>query len=445
MASVDIHQAGEHQIILGDSLKDEANGNNALLDIKYNWLPKPGFEKKTGIISENNGRVDLKLGSKDDEYSYSGWQSDPSDQPQLVLIYDSERSVYVLEKLTASLNVNIKSASKVPADQIKRYAPLKRPNSTGQDNADASDGDLFDDQQDSSPDPSHPFDYRNFTSEAKQQAEKQAQGAGISTPLAGSRTPMSGLSSPMPRQSHLDTPPLAPIEIVTASDRKLEDYPRRRPVAQRPKTQRRPQTKASSGKTKALSQEVIIDSSDSDSDPPALPVKGKGHNRNVSNISESKSPQIRINDADIDSDSNSSVPQSSRKVEDHIPEADVDADVDMAGYAEFLEDDDEDDSGGKNADVADLDLEFEDVARSPSPPPIIAPKPKRKGSMKRRRPRSPSPPRGNDDYDDGDGGLAAELEAALEQEAQSDDNAGVGLGIAVAGRQDEESDISEEE
>lgn len=476
---VDIHQQGEHRITLGDSLK---HGALQHVSVKYNWMPKDGFSQNSGTIK--GAKDDLKLSYQydDSKYVYTGWLSEqPEDTPQLALFYDKQQSAYVLEKLAASLNMNIKSGTNLSSDYIKRHAQLPRSHSNSGVNGNRNDSDgLFDDGEDELPDPSNPFDYRNFLKEAKEAAEKQSG----RTPLPGGRTPMSGFSSPLAAGGHsfsTTTPQFGPMEIKSSSQVTKEENSNRRrrkaatttksPASRKAQPTSRPKTAAHMKHPQPLSQEKVLDS-DSDDDasadmsdrpsPATAPAKKPmtTHHRNVSSTSfasATQSPRIVVDDGGLEIDTGSpphGARQRSYRIDpeafrsqtgtphlgrtthrsdfDHRstsryanPEVEMrDAEIEEDEAMKYLQDDDSDPGNDNNGDVDELILD-DRGAKSPTPPlspPIEAPKPKRRRSsaVKSRRPKAPSPPplQQSNSMEDDDGGLAAELEAALEREQQ---------------------------
>ncbi|KAK5937338.1 hypothetical protein PMZ80_010344 [Knufia obscura] len=442
---VDIHQPGEHRIILGDSLKDGANSSSRM-SIKYNWTPKEGLNNSSGTIKGTKDDLTLSYQHNESKYDYEGWLSEqPEDTPQLALFYDKEQSAYVLEKLTASLNVNIKSGTGLSSDYIKRHAQLPKSQSESEANGNRNDSnDLFDDGEDETPDPSNPFDYRNFLDEAKEAAEKQSS----RTPLPGGRTPMSGLSSPLPAGGHLssNTPSFGPIEIKSGSknmppettDRRRRKAANATTTSTKPTSSRKAQTTTRpkpTTKTKqpqALLQEMILDSDPDSSDDASAdmsdrpspasakkPTETKTHHRNIS----AQSPRIIVDndasdDCDLEIDTGSPPPETRKRNYKIDPSAfrsgtgtpqlgrtaqrsgydqrpvsrgsNVDVDVEMrdadeddADKYKYLESDDEEPD--HNGDVDELILDDGDgdgdtKPRSPTPPPVQAPKPKRRQS-----------------------------------------------------------------
>lgn len=456
MAAVDIHQTADHPIVLGESLRDEGVSASSHLGIKYNWMPKNGFGQTSATLRGSWDDLKLTLENDDEAFHYKGWASDiPEEHPQLALIYDPQKSVYTLEKLSTLLNMNIKSASNISADQIRRYAPLAKSNKGETHGHHIAHDDLFDEDDDDVPDTSNPFDYRNFLDEARQSIDKPSHTGGR-TPLPGGGTPRSGLSSPAPAPgpSFGSSPQFAPIEIVSSSQ-KLEDHRRRRQAATTSKSKTtkksRPLTKpraaAPSKQAAPLSAERVIDS-DSDgaasagasdrpspvSPPSTLPTKSR--HRTVSSVSARsapRSPRRVVHGGDLEIDAGSPPPQTRRKRdymvdreafrsqtgtpslsrnpsrpgtrdrevgrEPHqdieMPDAGPDADEQDETMKYFQDDDDDDgdDEPVKDADVDVLVLDDGGAAASPSPPPmpVHAPQPRRRQSSTLKRRRPRSP------------------------------------------------------
>lgn len=288
---VDIHQPGDYPILLGDSLKDDAPAASSHISLRYNWVPRSGLTGNTGKIKTTSDGVSLAYDRNGEALKYTGWVAerlDADQNPQLALFYDSSKSAFVVERLAATLDLNLNSGTNITPDHINRHSQIVKPGAASQN----ANGDSFNEDEDESPDESNPFDYRHFLTEAKEAAEK-ATLAGNRTPLPGGHTPMSGLSSPM-GGAHLlqsDTPQFGPVEIIDASH--IEDGPewgdRRHHFKNATKNKNARKTKAAattarakpkvSSSTKSTSQPMPLSNervqssdSDSDSDDPPAPV-----------------------------------------------------------------------------------------------------------------------------------------------------------------------------
>lgn len=500
---VDVHKPGDFPVLLGDSLKDDVEPSSAHVGMKYNWTPKNSFEDCKGKLNRSANGYGLSYKQGDSHHEYVGWLSEESDQnSQLALFYDPSRSAFVLERLAASFDFNLKFSSDLSADQIRRYARIERPKNGLDANVDHGERDeLFDDPDEEAPDDSNPFDYRHYLAEAKEIADKASHNT------VGGRTPMSGLSSPMPGTTNhfrSTTPQFAPTEI-RSSKRKMDEPPqsrRKAAAAAKSKTAKnaqpstfKPKTSVPPRQPKPLSSEIVIDSDD-DSDntsapSPALdplPPKSKTTNLQPHTLS---SPLTTVNENTLEIDERSPRPDSTRRAKIDLPNVfhshtepptssaaprneDIeipDADEDENSKYLLPASSDEESQDG---DVEDLVLDEPE----PEPEPLPAPRAKRRQSSTTSRRYSKPLVQDSqalvvdDEEEEDDGGLAAELEAALEREAQmhagsagsagsgggastganvgasagaganvdDDDEGGVGLGIDI-----EESDISEEE
>lgn len=436
---VDIHQPGDYPILLGDSLKDDALAASSHVSLRYNWIPRSGLTGNTGKIKTVPDGISLAYDRNGEALKYTGWvaeRSDADQNPQLALFYDSSRSAFVVERLAATLDLNLHSGTNITPDHINRHSQIVKPGATSQN----ANGDNED--EDESPDESNPFDYRHFLTEAKETAEK-ATLAGNKTPLPGGHTPMSGLSSPM-GGAHLlqsDTPQFGPVEIIDASH--IEDGPewgdRRHHFKSATKNKNARKTKAatmamarakpkassttkSTSQSKPLSSERVQSSdsdSDSDAEPapvappkpkqikktppkkitqpparsPAIVVDNDSDSGGLEIQSGSPPPSLRKRGYKIDADafrSQSGTPAITRPVSsqsnadmdvdmpDADEEAEVDADVDVDDeYNKYLASDSDEDMNSNirrntNADVDDLIL---DDGSTSSPEPAAQPAP----------------------------------------------------------------------
>ncbi|KAJ9650304.1 hypothetical protein H2198_010383 [Neophaeococcomyces mojaviensis] len=497
---VDLHKPADFPIVPGDSLKDDIEPSSAHLGIRYNWTPKNGFDDYRGNLKKSANSYGLSYEQGNSHHEYVGWLSEESDQKsQLTLFYDSSKSAFVLERLAASFDFNLKSSSSLLEDQMKRHARIERPKDVVEvDAVHGEQDDLFHDPDEEAPEDTNPFDYRHYLAEAKENVEKASHHTvGGRTPVPGARTPMSGLSSPLPSATNRflsTTPQFAPTEI-RSSERKAEGLPQSRrkvAISTKSKAMKKAQAPSSKSRTvaslkqpKPLSSETVMDSDDDDSDgvsahspaPQTQPPKVKASKTHTRNIS---SPHITINEGGLEIDEGSPPTELRRrvKVDPDVFRSETgtpsfnrpstsarDEDIEMHEASDAEEEDENakyllpaSDEESQDGDVEDLVLD--EPEPEPEPEPLPAPRAKRRQSSTTSKKRvgklqpqaQPQSPPVIDDEED-DGGLAAELEAALEREAQmqaggggdEDDEGGVGLGIGINARVEEESDISEEE
>ncbi|OAP59436.1 hypothetical protein AYL99_06734 [Fonsecaea erecta] len=333
---VDPRQSGDYPIILGDSLKADAKAQDLFLNIRYNWQPKSGFDTRQSRLTKAGERFLLDVSDGGDsagEYQYVGKSlAGPSgegaseDQPRsLALVFDPSKSAFVLEAISASLDMNLKAAPGMSSKEARELPQLPghAKSSTKQPSAANGHTGPAPSSDDETPDPANPYDFRHFLSEARESLEKSTAAVpGNRTPVPGSRTPMSGTFTPAPAGNRFlpTTPQARPTSVPATSSKasqqrkkKTEDPPRG--------PARAPATKASTKRdvpksTKPLSKARVSDSDDDDdgADAPRAPAPkppstaktrpnppkaGKGHTRNVSdNIGSS--PHIIINDDDGD-------------------------------------------------------------------------------------------------------------------------------------------------
>ena len=342
---IDPRRPGEYPIILGESLKGSAKSKDSLVNIRYNWRPKSAVLSGESRLTKSGDKYHLLVEEGDSDnrgYRYTGTlhpqssESPPGQTSSLALIFDKSKSAFVLESITASIDMNLKSgpgqSSKDARDlpQIpsihQSYTGLRQSNGEGGTSPPA---------EDEAADPSNPYDFRHFLAEARENIEKSTSQPGNRTPAPpGSRTPMSGISTPVPGGNRFlaTTPQFRATPIAKSTQqrkKKSEDLTStsnraRAQPATKPGTTKRDATKPSS--SKPLSKARISDSDDDDDEtidvshrkpaaakphssagdtPPGADTryiaptsKGKGHTRNISaNIG--RSPHIIINDNDV--------------------------------------------------------------------------------------------------------------------------------------------------
>ncbi|OQV05300.1 hypothetical protein CLAIMM_10066 [Cladophialophora immunda] len=324
---VDPRQSGDYPIILGDSLKADAKAQDLFLNIRYNWQPKSGFDARESRLKKADDRYHLDVSSGDSaEYQYVGRShSEPSGASgdrsrSLALVFDRTKSAFVLEAISASLDMNLKAAPGMSPKDARELPQLPGhpPSST---KPPAANGNPVPSSDDETPDPDNPYDFRHFLAEARETLEKSTTVPGNRTPAPGSRTPLSGTSTPVPPGNRFlpTTPQSRPTSVPAASKATQQRKKKAEDLSRGPS--RAPATKVSTKRdvaksTQPLSKARISDSDEDDesvdatraapSKPagaamsrPKQPKAGKGHTRNVSdNIGSS--PHIIINDDDGD-------------------------------------------------------------------------------------------------------------------------------------------------
>jgi len=513
-ARIDPRQAGDYPIILGESLKRESTAKNGLIELRYNWQPKSGFGSRQSTLTGTDDKYRLVVQDEDSvepsTYVYVG-RARPklettSHEPasSLALLFDKSKSVFVLENISASLDLNLlpgsSKAASIPTDlaslPASRHAagPSKATNGDG---ARPSSGD-------ENADPSNPFDFRHFLTEARENAEKAAQPPGNRTPVPGNRTPMSGFSSPVPAPHRYiaTTPQFRPTPTSVPSQKKRKtDEPVRnsRPSGSTTTKPNVLERKATNAPTATLSRARISDSDEEMGDTITISrtkpssgtsqfSKSRGHTRNAS-AGIGRSPHIVVNDGDLEIDLGSPPPEdnwrrrvrvdpgafskshaatpptgpranaSSNRNARKVPDKEVSMmdrdDVEEEEQGNAAADEDED------GDVEQLDLGSPRTSRASVPlgGNVSRIEGDDQDEVDAVTATAPTPSKPGPDVaadDDDEDLLAAELQAALEEEdneAEHGQPSGVGLGISGASHQhhqhqqeyEDESEISEEE
>jgi hypothetical protein len=312
---LDIRKPAEYPIVLGDSLKSGSSNPNHFIDLQFNWQPKAGFGDADSRLRRAGDGYRLNVddtSAPDAAYRYTGHDRqstrDGEETDSFALVFDKERSVFVLETIAHSIDLNLEAAPSQSQDDIQRLPQLTKTSSTSKTLSNKV-------RDDDEPDPDNPFDFRNFMDEAKENTEKAA---GFRSPLPGSRTPMSGFASPAMGATRF-TPTIT--QSLPREPKPVQSKPKVEPIKRKAKPVR--DSKPARQTNQPLSSERISDSDDELSDAPVIKVDSKsstasrtsapkGHARNISaNIGAS--PQIVINKDDDDVLDMDSPPQQTTK------------------------------------------------------------------------------------------------------------------------------------
>lgn len=498
---VDIRRPGDYPIILGETLKSGQKSSNSLINIRYNWQPKSGFASRNSRLTESGGGYQLSVKDVDGEeepYQYSGnsrsqsASRDTSRTPSsLALVFDKSKSAFVLESISTSIDMNlksgpghaVKSARAMPQLPSARDAPAESSPTTGNTKSTSTPDD------DPGPgDSANPFDFRHFIAEARENLEKTSQ------QQAGNRTPMSmsGISTPVPPGAGrfvATTPQMPPSRSISTSKTTGTANQKRGPGHSKTSSTATTTKRNPPINSKVKSQERIVDSSSSDSEHETIAVvrrhqtsgkpdptktkpsrpsaaaaaaTSKSHSRNLSaNIGSSPHIIINDDDGDLEIDMGSPPPEDKWKNRRNRinPEmfdrshtgtpiggagrgtgvgsgagfvakgSDRDRDVTMKDVSHDKEDD-EDDDDEEGGDYEDNDVEEFDLG-SPRDTRMSVP---RGGDVSRTEDQAD-----DDDELDEEALLAAELEAALDEEddefSASAHAGAVGLGIRAPHQQ----------
>ncbi|KAJ5132708.1 hypothetical protein N7448_006866 [Penicillium atrosanguineum] len=209
---IDPTKQAEYPIVLGERL---ANSDlSRLINVNYNYKTKAATPQQRSTISRSSQSSDLydlsvtdKAPSADQTltYSYKG-SEDPAAERNLVLIFDPDRKVFVLEPVSTKLNFNLRSApSKSEKQVLEQYEQLRIVE--GEEHTTSGDDrNTVTTSEDEGPaDESNPYDFRHFL--PKQGARNVKPASGHSTPEPGStsraNTPLmmatKPAAKPMPR------------------------------------------------------------------------------------------------------------------------------------------------------------------------------------------------------------------------------------------------------
>lgn len=229
LSMIDPTKQAEYPIVLGERLAQNPD-TNRLININYNHKSKSATsQQRSTITPSRSAQTDLYDLSVTDKapnadhtlsYSYKG-SEDPSGERGLVLIFDPERKVFVLEPVSTTLNFNLRSAPGKTEKQVReQYEQLQikeddEPTTSGEDRHTVGTS------EDEGPaDESNPYDYRHFLPKNRPQDDK----------------PISGHSTPEPTTSRANTP------LVPAAKPTPKPAPRPKPQAN-PLRQKKPPAK----------------------------------------------------------------------------------------------------------------------------------------------------------------------------------------------------------
>lgn len=467
-ASDSLNQGG-YPIVLGDSLRDLSKKTSRFINVRYNWRPKSGLVSQKSTLTEKDGHFQLAI--QDDKsgksnYLYEGNEAEAAGQPSkdepimsLALVFDDSKSAYVLESISASLDLNITSAVNHTERELKAFPRLPQRAEIASSDTSTHVHAGATENEDDTPDPHNPFDFRHFLVEARANSEKASHHLSSRTPIPGGRTPMSGISSPVPGASRFvsNTPqprPTAPTEPLKKG--KVEDPVRKALSTTKPDAAR----KAPKAPPQSLPKTRVSDSEDEtitlshDTRRTQGSAPG-GHNRNASSGGFVGSPHITINDGDLEIDLGSPPPEMNgrRRIKvnpeafrshTHTPQLGRSANERRVEDSTRTEDQHDDTEMQEvQVDAADEDEDVEALE-------LGSPRTNKLETREESGPELPSTttPEEEADAEDDEDLLAAELEAALEEEDNADatDAGGYGLGISGgAGQDEDESEVSEEE
>lgn len=333
---IDPRRAGEYPVFLGESLKNSAKTTQGLLNIRYNWKPRSGFEDNVSNLTRSNDNYRLVVQNDhsdetDVPWVYSGRDNErflsnlDDENSTLALVFDKSRSCFVLESMSSALDLNVISAPGKPSEEIRRLPKLPKHSSKSNKATEAAGLTPSEVADDEEPDSSNPYDFRHFLSEAREISEKASQQhTGARTPLTGGLTPLGGLASPATGGGRFlaTTPQFHASSGPKATQKKSLATETTKSNKQATTTKSKPQLsdrKGPKSNPQPLSKERISDSDDEVSDAipivrpkPVAPHSSRGHTRNTS-ANLGRSPHIVVNDGDLEIDMGSPPPEARRR------------------------------------------------------------------------------------------------------------------------------------
>ncbi|KAJ5892034.1 uncharacterized protein N7473_008262 [Penicillium subrubescens] len=184
---IDPTKQAEYPIVLGERLANNT-GSDRLINVNYNYKSKAATPQQRSTITRSSRSRDLYDLSVTDKppsadhtltYSYQG-SEDPTGERTLVLVFDPDRKVFVLEPVSTKLNFNIRSApGKTEKQVLEQYEQLRI--SQEEDHTSFDDRNGGNTSEDEGPaDESNPYDFRHFL--PKEGAEDVKPASRNSTP-----------------------------------------------------------------------------------------------------------------------------------------------------------------------------------------------------------------------------------------------------------------------
>ncbi|KAJ5683349.1 hypothetical protein N7462_006514 [Penicillium macrosclerotiorum] len=401
---IDPTKQAEYPIVLGERLAKKAESSR-LVNVNYNYKTKASTPHQRSTITRSSQSRDLydlsvtdKAPSADHNltYSYQG-SEDPAGEQGLVLVFDPDRKVFVLEPVSTQLNFNLRSApGKSEKQVLEQYEQLRISQEEDHTSSDDPNGGSASDGEGQADD-NNPYDFRHFL---RKKSAEQVSGNSTPEPIGTSKanTPVIPATRPVTKPA-----PRPKTQTNPLRETKRPPKPASRPNPPK-QTSREPPAESPSRAEPTLDQ-----------DEPRLSLSDAGIGNGSQQSGQSPNSNIII-DGDLIIDMGSPPPSRAFQVNPIYFSADntpADAREDDNDGDEYMEE---------------LQL----------PPPVENTK-------------SVPPPSADtgDDLEDDDA-LAAEMEAAFEESAREEEARNRQYGhTSTSGRynvpSDDESEVSEEE
>ncbi|KAJ5104013.1 hypothetical protein N7532_004542 [Penicillium argentinense] len=213
---IDPTKQAEYPIVLGERLaKEEATGR--LINVNYNYKTKSSTPTQRSTITRSSLSRDLYDLSVTDKppgadhnltYAYQG-SEDPVDERSLVLVFDPDRKVFVLESVATKLNFNLRSRPGKSEKEVRHENLELLPVYHEDDHTSSDDRNATNTSEDEGPaDESNPYDFRHFLQKGVENQPTFTSGATTPEPVSTSKatTPVIHASKPAPAPGPVPKP-----------------------------------------------------------------------------------------------------------------------------------------------------------------------------------------------------------------------------------------------
>ncbi|RAH87459.1 hypothetical protein BO86DRAFT_414575 [Aspergillus japonicus CBS 114.51] len=205
---IDPTKQAEYPIVLGDRLAGKGTSNSQLVNIQYNYKTKSATARsKISRSRQSRDRFNLTITDKAPNaeqnvltYTYQG-SVDPaqaaleSAEHNLVLVFDANRKVFVLEPVTTQLNFNLRSApAKSHKQVLEQYEQLRMLQEEDHGSGDDRASDNASGNDDGPADDNNPFDFRHFLPKENADDDRSAS----DTSVGKAATPLMSAIKPTP-------------------------------------------------------------------------------------------------------------------------------------------------------------------------------------------------------------------------------------------------------
>ncbi|RHZ67540.1 ELL-associated factor [Aspergillus thermomutatus] len=416
----------DYPIILGERLaRKDANTQSRLINIQYNYKSKSASSQQRTYITRAAQYPDLYNLTITDKapnaehsaltYSYKG-SVDPehatseSAERNLVLVFDPDRKVFVLEQIATQLNFNLRSAPNKTEKQVtEQYAQLRTLHDDDQGSGDDRAVETTADTDDGPADDSNPYDYRHFLPKENADDDKSVSDGATSSHLNASKA---------------NTPLMTAAAKPTPSP-KARPKPQTNPLRQKQRPSKPPRNKTTSAPKTTL-------------EPPAQVKREEPQEEEKEEVEEFPAEELKSSPSDTGTELVSSFKAAPSPGSNIIIDGDLIIDMGSpppsrpafrVNPAHF---------SSNNTPANDEDEEEEEMEALRLPSPVG------RGGVPSESADHPSTaPATQEEIEDDDDALAAEMEAAFEEEARKQEYQPPSLQYHVPS--DDESEVSEEE